>query len=417
MPSFNGPRVRSAYAGPVLRVGLVRLVDAAPVLVARELGFLADEGVDIRLSVEPSWANVADKITYGLIDAAIMLPPLAIAVSLGLRGSAMPLVVPISLGLNGNTVTLTADLAGDIRAGDPERPAALEASRRFAALLRARRRCCAPGKPRIAVVHAFSTHNLLLRHWLAAGGIDPDNDVMLTVVPPAEMVDQLSDGRIAGFCAGAPWGAIAARAGVGETAVTTAEIWEHHPEKVLAVRSSWASTHPETLQGVLRGLLRAARFCEAPENASRIMAILARNDMLALDASAVLGSLPGAAAGNSVFFANAATFPWRSHALWFLHQMARWGYLARDTVDAPAVAADLYRPDLYAAAAASLGLPVPLRDTKTEGEHPAAWHLPAYPSDIAMGPDRFCDGASFDPAAAFTPPWRAAAGRHADPSR
>ena len=97
--------------------------------------------------------------------------------------------------------------------------------------------------------------------------------------------------------------------------------------------------------------------------------------------------------------------------------MARWGYLARDTVDAPAVAADLYRPDLYAAAAASLGLSVPLRDTKTEGEHDAAWHLPAYPSDIAMGPDRFCDGASFDPAAAFTSPWHAAVGRRADPSR
>ena len=381
-------------AGRAITLGLLRLTDAAPLIIAKKLGAFAEEGLDVTLSIEPSWANVADKIAYGLIDGAVMPPPLAFAVTLGLRGGATPLLVPMSLSLKGNTITLAEGLAAEIlRGGAPT--TALDAARRFAAALRAAGR----RRPALAVVHAYSTHNLLLRYWLAAGGIDPDRDVALTVVPPAQVVAALAAGAIGGFCAGAPWGIAAARAGIGRTVATTSAVWNNHPEKALAVSRRWAEETPEALQRLLRALLRAARFCDDPAQSPRVAGIVA--DSLALEPEAVLASLPGAPDGAlpgadiSTFIANAATFPWRSQALWFLREMLRWGHID-GAIDIAAVAAAVYRPDLYREAAAAVGIPAPLADMKSEGEHDGAWTLPASGGTIAMGPDRFCDGAVFD---------------------
>jgi two-component system, oxyanion-binding sensor len=384
-----------------LQIGLLRLADIAPLVVAKELGFFAAEGIDATLSVEPSWANIADKLTYGLLDGAVMLPPLAFAVNLGVRGTARPLVVPMSLSIGGNTVTLATGLAQSLSqnaaSGD-----ALATARTLAAHIARRRE---HETPVLAVVHAYSTHNLLLRYWLAAGGIDPDRDVKWMVVPPARVVDALRERQITGFCAGAPWGEVAARAGLGVTVATSRSIWSNGPEKVLAVSQSWAEKEPDALQALLRAALRAAQFCDCPENALRVAAILSDDRYLDMDADIILTSLPGGArdvrkwppsADASTFFANAATFPWRSQALWFLREMARWRYLGPD-VDLPAAAAAVYRPDLYARAAAAVGASVPLIDSKPEGSHGAAWMLEARPSPIAMGPDLFCDGAVFDP--------------------
>jgi len=187
-----------------LRLGVLRLTDAAPLIVAKELGHFAAEGLEVMLSVEPSWANIADKLAYGLLDGAMILPPLALALRLGLSGGAGPerIIVPAALSLNGNTITLTerwsaAVLDGAVRDGTP--PSALETARRFATVLRARRE-----KPRLAVVHTFSTHNLLLRYWLATAGIDPDREVSFTVVPPAQTVAAMAADKIDGFCASRP---------------------------------------------------------------------------------------------------------------------------------------------------------------------------------------------------------------------
>src|SRR5216683_199779 len=369
-----------------VKLGLLRLTDAAPLIVAKELGTFAEEGLDVELSIEPSWANVADKIVYGLLDGAVMLPPLALAVSLSLKG---------------NTITLSESIAAEILRGDAP-PDARAAARRLAALIGAGGG--GSTRPALAVVHGYSTHNLLLRYWLAAGGLDPDRDVELTVVPPAQVVDVLRVGQIVGFCAGAPWGFIAARGGIGRTVAVTSEIWNNHPEKVLALGRRWAEENLNRVQRLLRALLRAARYCDDAANASRIAALVA--ETLALDPTAVLASLPGAAsrapqgvpqnADVSTFFANTATFPWRSHALWFLREMARWGYVDPG-LDAAAVAASVYRPDLYRDAAHAVGAPVPVADMKAEGEQAGDWTLAAAPAPVAMGADRFCDGAVFDP--------------------
>jgi ABC-type nitrate/sulfonate/bicarbonate transport system substrate-binding protein len=311
-------------------------------------------------------------------------------------GGPEPIMVPAALSLNGNTVTLAKRWAEPILADGPV--SALDAARRFGVAIRD-----SGEKPVLAVVHTFSTHNLLLRYWLASGGIGPDREVTFTVVPPAETVDALAAGKIDGFCAGPPWGAVAARAGTGGTVATSHAIWNHGTEKVFAVRRRVAEDDPARLQAVLRAVLRAAAYCDDPANAPAVAAMLAPRRYLGLPADIILTSLPGAIARDggsadadvSVFFANAATFPWRSHAAWFLGQMQRWGYLAAD-IDAAAALA-IFRPDLYATAARSLGLPVPGASSKSEGVHAGSWMLPAYPEPIAMGADSFIDDARFEP--------------------
>jgi NitT/TauT family transport system ATP-binding protein/nitrate/nitrite transport system substrate-binding protein len=371
-----------------ITVGLLRLTDSAPAIVAYEFGFFADEGLDVALSVEPSWANIADKLAYGALDAAIIVPPLAFAVSLGLRGPAEPLIVPYNVSLGGDTITLARRLADELR--DAARGAG------FAAALAARLKAT-EGEPPLAVVHDYSNHNLLLRYWLASSGALPERDYAIIVTPPARMVEALQTDKIAGFCAGAPWGDIAERAGVGVSVATTGDVWRNAPGKALAVRERWSGANPQALSGLLRALYRAARFCDAPANASYVASLLSRRTWLKVDSHAILSSLPGTLGRNeSRFCGHAATFPWRSHALWFLGQMARWG-LIDASLPLPAIAERVYRPDLYAAALAPVGAPIPTDDRKREGGHVGEWSLPAAPTPIPMGPDLFCDGAVFDP--------------------
>jgi ABC-type nitrate/sulfonate/bicarbonate transport system substrate-binding protein len=382
--------LKSARSGTKLRIGFLRLTDSAPVIVAQEFGYFADEGVDAELLEEPSWANIADKLAYGFLDAAVIVPPLAFAIALGSRGISQKLIIPCNISMGGNTITLARDLARrvqDIAAKDQiSTPKALAA--------------CLAGRDQplpLGVVHAFSTHNLLLRYWLATAGLQSGRDVRLSVVPPARAVEALQSGQIAGFCAGAPWGEIARRAGAGINVATSDDVWRAAPEKAFAVRSSWAEENPESLKGAIRALVRAAQFCDAPENASYTGALLSRQKYLGVDSHAILSSLPGGAitsANVSRFWRGAATFPWRSHALWFLEQMARWDLIA--DVDRNALAARVYRSDLYRAAVAPMGLAVPLADSKAEGAHDAAWLLEAAPTPIAMGPDSFCDQAIFE---------------------
>ena len=371
-----------------LRLGLLRLTDSAPAIVAHELGFFADEGIEVRLSVEPSWANVADKLAHRALDAAVMLPPLVFAIALGLRGRAEPLVVPYCVSMSGDAIVARADLAAGI-------VGAADQARAFAAALGA-----APD-PTLAVVHDYSTHSLLLRYWLASVGAVAGRDYRLIVTPPAQTVEALASGRILGFCAGAPWGEVARRARVGQTVATSDDVWRNAPEKCLAARRSFAESQPERLAALMRALYRAAAFCEGQDNAPYVASLLARRGYLDLDSHAILASLAGHSDGGAQprFLVGAATFPWRSHGLWFLGQMRRWGLVPEET-DAAALVASVYRPDLYRAALRGVGAGAPDTDTKIEGAHADAWTLPAANGAIAMGPDTFCDGVLFDPAGA-----------------
>jgi ABC-type nitrate/sulfonate/bicarbonate transport system substrate-binding protein len=371
-----------------IRIGLLRLTDSAPVIVAQEFGFFADEGLEAEVVVEPSWANIADKLAHGALEAASITPPLALAISLGLRGAAEPVMVPYGLSLGGNAVTVQRGL------GEALREEARSAGMAQALAARLKRGAGAP----LAVVHEYSTHALLLRYWLACAGAIAGRDYELLVVAPGHTVEALRSGRIAGFCAGSPWGEIAARSGAGVTIATSHDIWRNAPEKALAVRERWAQAHPQAVAGALRALYRAGRFCDAPQNASYVASLLSRKAWLGLDSHAILSSLPGTmgARAGSRFHGHAANYPWRSQALWMLQQMARWGLAAADA-DLGDIARRVYRPDVYAAALAPVGAPIPLTDMKREGGHAEPWRLPASPADILMEPDLFCNGAIFEP--------------------
>jgi len=377
----------SRHAAPI-RFGLLRLTDSAPAILAVQRGLFAELGLRVELSVEPSWANIADKLAYGLLDAASLLPPLALAAALGLRGRPARVIVPMGLSAGGNTITLATTVVRDLLGGaSPDD--ALDAGRRFATWLRAQ-----PTPPRFAVVHAFSTHNLLLRYWLAAVGVDPDRDLHAVVIPPEAVEPALEAGEIAGFCAGAPWGQLAIERGSGVTLLGSSAIWDGHPEKCLAIAAPWAEANPDILQALLRGLLQAQRLAELPGVGTELATILA-GPPFGLPASASRACLPGGEAVERVrFHAGATWFPWRSQAIWFLDQMRRWGWLRPET-DLMQTAQAVYRPDLLGPAAAAEGLAWPRADSKLEGAHASPWSLPATPAPLAMLPDRFCDGLIF----------------------
>jgi NitT/TauT family transport system ATP-binding protein/nitrate/nitrite transport system substrate-binding protein len=384
--------INNSRAGVRLRIGFLRLTDSAPPIVAEEFGWFAEEGVDAQLIEEPSWANIADKLAHGFLDAAVIVPPLAFAIQLGLRGFRQDLVIPCNISLGGNTITLSRELAEQVQ-GTATRNA-LAMPQALAACLAAR----SDPLP-LGIVHAYSTHNLQLRYWLATAGLEAGRQIKLSVVSPARAVEALQAGQISGFCAGAPWGEVAAREGVGASIANSDDIWRNAPEKAFVVRASWAEDNPDALKGAIRGLVRAAQFCDAPENASYTGALLSRHRYLDVDSHAILSSLPGGAVRQrnlSRFWRQAASFPWLSHAQWFLEQMARWNLI--DTrIDRTELAHRVYRPDLYRAAVSSLGFDVPLADAKPEGAHATNWSLEAVPRPIPMGPDRFCDGKVLEP--------------------
>jgi len=364
-----------------VRIGLLRLADSAPVLVAANRGLFGDCGVAVQISVEPSWANIADKLTYGLLDAAVMLPPLALACALGLRGVRGPLLVPLGISQGGNSVVLSTAVAGTV-GGETS---AMAIGRRFAAWSRAQAE-----PPRLAVVHAFSTHNLLLRYWLAACGADPDRDVRIISVPPELVVAAMAEGAVAGFCAGAPWGTVAEERGAGRVILGSSEIWASHPEKCLAVRGAWAADSPIALQGLLRALLRAGRVCDDPEQAGSVADLLGPA-FLGLSRTACRAALPGGSARERLrFHASGVWFPWRGHAAWFMGEMRRWGWLD-GTAEQERLAAESYRPDLLEPVARAEGLNWPDAGRRPSQRHHGVWHWDADPLPLIMQADALCD--------------------------
>ncbi|CAN5169799.1 CmpA/NrtA family ABC transporter substrate-binding protein [soil metagenome] len=390
-----------------LRLGFIPLNDCAPLVVAKELGFFEGEGLRVDLSREASWANIRDKVAVGALDGGHMLGPMTLAASMGVGGERTPLIVPMSLNLNGSAITVSTGLAEAMRAVDPDSMKAQPRSARPLARLIEARRAFGDRPLTFAVVFPFSMHAYELRYWLAEAGIDPDRDIRLVVVPPPRMAERLKAGEIDGFCVTAPWNAVSVSEGVGEIIIYASEIWRTGPDKVFGLTRAWGEANPEVLQAVIRALLKSAAWCDAPDNRGDLAALLARPAYVDAPEAVVRQSLVGSpphVAGEAIsasqdyliYHRYAASFPWRSHALWFLTQMLRWGQIGPE-IDIRAVADAVYRPDLFRQAAADLGEPAPLVDDKAEGGHEEAWTLDQATAPILMGPDAFFDGRIFDP--------------------
>jgi NitT/TauT family transport system ATP-binding protein/nitrate/nitrite transport system substrate-binding protein len=325
-------RVGTARAGTKrpekIRLGVLRLTDSAPALLAEAQGFFAEAGLDVALQIEPSWANVADKLAWGKLDAAIMLPPLALAAAAGLRGKRTRLLVTMGVSQGGNAVVVGRAAVAALPGSLPDADAAGHALRTW--LLDQ------PAPPRFAVVHVFSTHNLLLRHWLAGCGVDPDRDIETVVVPPERVVAALEAGQIAGFCAGAPWGGYAEETGAGRVLLGTSAIRPHHPEKCLALAAEWAEGQPEAAHALAAALRRAQVLCDDPARAPALAALLAAR--LGLPEAATRAALPGGGGREQIAFAAAARVG-PEDGMWFLGEMRRWGWLDAGVDDAALAAA------------------------------------------------------------------------------
>jgi ABC-type nitrate/sulfonate/bicarbonate transport system substrate-binding protein len=254
-----------------LTLGFVPLLDAALLIVARERGCFADQGLDVSLSRENAWATLRDKVAAGLLDGAQMLAPMPLAMSLGLGRAPCDTLAPLLLSRNGNTVTLSTALseASGAALGDAPVVSALALGN----WLRG------PGsgkRPRLAMVYPYSCQHYQLREWLTLGDIDPERHVELVALPPPRMVEALRSGEIDGFCAGEPWGTLARHCGAGRLVATGDQLWPDHPEKVLGVTRSWAEHYPATLAALLRALVAASEWLAAsPENRHQALAWLA----------------------------------------------------------------------------------------------------------------------------------------------
>ncbi len=386
-------------------VGFLPLVDACLPILAREHGFAEAEGLTLDLVRDTSWATVLDRLLYGHSDAAHMVAPLAIATTLGQGRPAAAMAAPFVLGLNGNAITLRPELADAVcpagKLGDPVAVGAALASVAAQRLAEGR-------KLRFGVVHRYSSHNYMLRYWLAACGVLPDEMVEIATVPPPFCADALEAGEVDGICVGEPWNSVAVERGVGRIVLATAQIWRRGVEKVLAMREPLLEDRRDDVEALIRALIAAARHFVDPENWDDNAAILAGAGYLDGSAElirrAISDRLLLARGGEPIHYPDfmfqyreAANFPWVSQGEWLYTQMVRWDGLAFDPADARK-AARVFRPDVYRSALLGTAEPLPGASSKVEGSLVGMTSVGTQQGVITMENNRFFDGLTFDPA-------------------
>ncbi|MET3614823.1 NitT/TauT family transport system ATP-binding protein [Rhizobium aquaticum] len=362
---FSMSALGSAAAPPhvsreqkTLRAGFIPLMDASILIVAAELGFADKEGLRLDLVRDVSWANVRDRLAFRQFDIAHMLSPMPVASMLGLGSNPSPTITPFSLGRGGNAITLSARIFERMQAltGLPDDASALASANALAAVL-ADMRARGEAMPTLGMTYPFSSHNYEFRYWLAAGGIDPDRDVKLVVVPPPLTSDALAAGAIDGFCVGAPWNMVASERGTGRIVAAKQDIWPLAPEKVIGLRPEWAEANADTVSRLIVALDRAARWCDEPGNHDELAEILSSAPYIQAQGSIIRRVLSGEfnldAQGNKriipdyfLFHRGAANYPRPNQALWIFSQMMRWGQTVFSEADR-ARAESAYRPDLY----------------------------------------------------------------------
>jgi bicarbonate transport system ATP-binding protein len=307
-----------------LDIGFVPLTACAPLAVAKEKGFFTKHGLDeVNLVRETSWRGICDGLRGGYLDGAQM--PAGMPLWLSLGGNEEPpvsMVTALTMTRNGNAITFDNELKAQ---GVHD----LASFKQY--IDRSRDRSHTLG-----VVHPSSMHNLLLRYWLAAGDIDPDLDVTLQTIPPAQMIVDLKADTIDGYCVGEPWNYRAAIEEIGFTVATDLDIWDGHPGKVLGVREDWARHYPNTHVALVKALLDACRYCANPNHEMEIRQILARKQYVGTSIDYIHLSTPHEAMkdlpsqsrkyANHLFFGDGCNRPSRTEHLWIMAQLARWGH-------------------------------------------------------------------------------------------
>jgi nitrate/nitrite transport system substrate-binding protein len=360
---------------PNLKLGIIALTDCSPIVIAAEKGFFAKYGLRVTVAKQASWAAIRDALSTGDIHGTHMLLGMPLASTLGLLGSPKkPMIAPWILNRNGQAISLNAALKGKV-AADPKalKPMADEAK--------------ASGAPMtFAMTFPPGTHAMWMRYYLGAGGINPDHDVALVTIPPAQMVANMKVGKMDGFCVGEPWNARTIADGIGFTSITTQEIWKDHPEKVCAFTAEFAEKNPKTVKAVLKGLHDASVWLDELGNRPEQCEIVSRANYINCPAEIILGRMLGKydyGDGRTtqdpnymIFHERNCNYPQPKYATWFMTQYRRWGMLL-EGVDYEAVSKQVMRPDLYEEAMKEIGY-----------EH----------GGLNTEPETLFDGVTFDPA-------------------
>ncbi|KAF3887547.1 MULTISPECIES: nitrate ABC transporter ATP-binding protein [Nostocales] len=347
-----------------LEIGFLPLTDAAPLIVAKEKGFFQKYGLEeVHLNREFNWTEIARGVGTGRLDAAQMVAGMPLGLTLGAGGKTpVPVVTALTLSRNGNSITLSKEFyqQGVKTLADLKTAFNANLDRAYT----------------LGVVHPVSMQNLILRYWLAADGIDPDKDVSLAIVPPLEMVSNLKNGTIDGFCVGEPWNACAVSEGLGYVIATDLEIWSGHAEKVLGVREDWANNHPQTHIALVKALLEACDYCDDFRNREEILKLLCRSEYLGTDPAYTRlgfidpyirgdGQQPQQLTTYNQFKFNKSNYPERSEMLWIMTQLARWNLIPfpKNWVQ---IVERVCRTDVFGIAARELGFLDIGRDTPLE---------------------------------------------------
>ena len=366
-----------------VRLGFITLTDSAPLIVAKEKGLFAKHGLpNTEIVKQPSWAALRDNIaangTPAAIDGAHILTPMPYMMHLGKTmpdGKPVPMAILARLNINGQGISLDKTLINTgVRIDATPMKAVYEKD------------------DIVAMTYPGGTHDLWLRYWLAAGGVSPLGDVKTIVVPPPLMVRELKIGSMDTLCVGEPWNAQIVSQGIGFSACVSGEIWADHPEKALALRAGWVAKNPRAAEALTAAVIEAQQWCEKLENKAEMVRIIAGPTWFNVPESDILPRAMGdidygdgrKVTGSPLrmkFFANHASYPFRSHDLWFLTEHIRWGLLPAAT-DTKALIGAVNREDIWRAAAKSLALD--------------AAEIPASPS---RGIEKFFDGVTFDPEA------------------
>jgi NitT/TauT family transport system ATP-binding protein len=380
-----------------LRIAHLRLVDAAPLAVARDLGLAEAEGLSLELAPAPSWSALRDMLAAEAVEAAQMLSPMPVAMAMGLGGVPGTVEALQVLSVNGDVIGVAPDLADRMGGGTFG-----DARGAGAALL-----AVAEVKPvQIGVPFPFSMHAELVHYWLERCGPPADGAIRIRTVPPPLMHEALEMGEIDAFCVGEPWGSTAVERGVGRLILSGRAIWAFSPEKVLAARTGWAEAEPALAGGLMRAVHRAAAWLAAPANLPLATDILARADGLDLPADLIERALTGhlraevdgpprAVPGFVEFHAGAAAFPWRSQGAWIADRLAR--RYGLDRAAAQAAGRRVFRSDLYRRFLGDLASDLPGASSKVEGAIASPTAVASRRGRLILQPDAFFDGATFEP--------------------
>jgi len=368
-------------------LGYIALVDAAPLVIAKEKGFFTKHGMpDVEVSKQASWGATRDNIVLGGaangIDGAHILTPMPYLISTGKvtqNNAPTPMYIVARLNLDSQAISVSNEYKD------------LKLSAKADALKAAFAKKKADGKDvKVAMTFPGGTHDLWLRYWLASAGIDPDKDVSTIVVPPPQMVANMKVGNMDAFCVGEPWNEQLVNQGIGFTACTTGEIWSKHPEKALGLRADWVDKNPKAAQALIAAVIEAQQWCDKMENKPELAEIVGRRQWFNVPVADIIGRLKGDVNyGNGrvekgtkqfmKFWRDYASYPFKSHDAWFVTEDIRWGKFEPKT-DIKALVNKVNREDLWREAAKTINVP--------------AKEIPA---SASRGKETFFDGKVFDP--------------------